>query len=76
MLSRIANFTSKEILISAPAPLRSGQLSLDEGEYFQAQPRGQRRYSPMMFGIVPRMLFGFHPGKRSASPESQIVRES
>ncbi len=34
-------------------PLRSGQHSLDEGEHFRAQSSCQRRYAPMVFGIIP-----------------------
>jgi hypothetical protein len=34
-------------------PLRSGQVSLDEAEHFPAHSRSQRRYAPMMFGIIP-----------------------
>jgi hypothetical protein len=34
-------------------PLRSGQVSLDEAEHFPAQSRSQRRYAPMVFGIIP-----------------------
>jgi hypothetical protein len=34
-------------------PLCSGQVSLDEAEHFPAQSRSQRRYTPMVFGIIP-----------------------
>jgi hypothetical protein len=34
-------------------PLRSGQVSIDEAEYFPAQLVNHRRYSPMVFGIIP-----------------------
>jgi hypothetical protein len=35
------------------APLRSGQVSLDESEHFPSQSSCQRRYAPMVFGIIP-----------------------
>jgi hypothetical protein len=44
---------------SAPFPgplspsLRSGQVFLAKGEHFPAQSRCQRRYAPMVFGIIP-----------------------
>ena len=41
-------------------PLRSGQVSLDEAERFTAQSSCQRRYTPMVFGIIPECL-GFPP---------------
>jgi hypothetical protein len=34
-------------------PLRSGQFSVDEAEHFTAQSSCQRRYAPMVFGIIP-----------------------
>jgi len=34
-------------------PLRSGKVSLDEAERFTAQSTCQRRYAPMVFGIIP-----------------------
>jgi len=34
-------------------PRRSGQVSLDEAGHFPAQSRSQRRYTPMVFGIIP-----------------------
>jgi hypothetical protein len=33
--------------------LRSGKVSLDEAEHFPAQSSCQRRYAPMVFGIIP-----------------------
>jgi hypothetical protein len=40
-------------------PLRTGQVSFDEAEHFLAQSRCQRRYAPMVFGIIPDLVFGF-----------------
>ena len=51
-------------------PLRSGQVSLDETEYFPAKSRSQRRYAPMVFGIIPERRSNSLRNKRSASPES------
>jgi hypothetical protein len=33
--------------------LRSGQISPDEAEHLPAQSSRQRRYAPMVFGIIP-----------------------
>ena len=50
--------------------LRSGQVSLDEAEHFPAQSSCQRRYAPMVFGIIPECRSASFRNKRSASPES------
>jgi len=44
-----ASFSVSSIL----PPLRSGKVSLDEAERFTAQSTCQRRYAPMVFGIIP-----------------------
>ncbi len=54
--------------------LRSGQVSLDEAEHFPAQSRSQRRYAPMVFGIIPECRSTSLRNKRSASPESAMDR--
>ena len=44
-------------------PLRFGQVSLDEAEQFPAQSSCQRRYAPMVFGIIRntvRLPFGMN----------------
>src|ERR1700683_4714074 len=51
-------------------PLRSGQVSLDEAEHFTAQSSCQRRYAPMVFGIIPECCSASLRKERSASPES------
>jgi hypothetical protein len=42
---------------------RSGRFSVeagtDEAEHFPAQSKCQRRYAPMVFGIIPDSAFGF-----------------
>ena len=53
-------------------PLRSGQVSLDEAEHFPAQSRSQRRYAPMVFGIIPECRSASFRNRRSASPESRV----
>jgi hypothetical protein len=55
-----------------PSP-RSGQVFLDEAEHFPAQSRCQRRYAPMVFGIIPECRSGSLRNKRLASPESPVV---
>jgi hypothetical protein len=45
-----------------PSYLRFGQVSLNEAEHLPAQSSCQRRYTPMVFGIIPKC--------RSVSPES------
>ena len=57
-------------------PLRSGQVSLDEAEHFPAQSRSQRRYAPMVFGIIPECRSASLRNERSASPESAIDKSS
>jgi hypothetical protein len=57
---------------SALPPLRSGQLSLDEGDHFPAQSRSQRRYAPIVFGIIPECRSPSIRKGRSASPESHV----
>jgi hypothetical protein len=52
--------------------LRSGQVSLDEAEHFTAQSRSQRRYAPMVFGIIPECRSVSLRNERSASPESPV----
>src|SRR6516162_89178 len=54
--------------ISSFASLRT--VSLDEAEHFAAQSRCQRRYAPMVFGIIPESRSDSFRNKRSASPES------
>ena len=39
--------------------LLSGQVSLDEAEHFTAQSSCQRRYAPMVFGIIPEHRSAF-----------------
>jgi hypothetical protein len=53
--------------------LRSGQVSLDEAEHFTAQSSCQRRYAPMVFGIIPECRSASFRNKRSASPESPLI---
>jgi hypothetical protein len=38
---------------------RSRQVSLDEAEHFLHNMRRQRRYAPMVFGIIPDLAFAF-----------------
>ena len=52
--------------------LRSGQVSLDEAEHFTAQSSCQRRYAPMVFGIIPECRSASFRNERSASPESPV----
>jgi hypothetical protein len=35
---------------------RSGQVSLGEAKHFPARSRSQRRYAPMVIGIIPEWL--------------------
>ena len=53
-------------------PLRSGQVSLDEAEHFTSQSSCQRRYAPMVFGIIPECRSASLRNERSASPESPV----
>jgi hypothetical protein len=46
--------------------LRSGQVSLDEAEHFPAQSSCQRRYAPMVFGIIPECRSASFRNERSA----------
>jgi len=46
------------------------RFSLDEAEHFPAQSRSQRRYAPMVFGIIPECRAASLRNERSASPES------
>src|SRR5215469_6316853 len=55
--------------------LRSGRVSLDEAEHFTAQSSCQRRYAPMVFGIIPECRSASFRNKRSASPESPVRGE-
>jgi hypothetical protein len=53
-----------------PPLLRFGHVSLDEAEHFPAQSSCQRRYAPMVFGIIPECRSASLRIERSASPES------
>jgi hypothetical protein len=68
--ARPAAFPRTPLPASAVVPsLRSGQVSLDEAEHFPAQSSRQRRYAPMVFGIIPECRSASFRKERSASPE-------
>jgi hypothetical protein len=46
-------------------------ISVDEAEHFTGQSTCQRRYAPMVFGIIPECRSASFRNWRSASPESQ-----
>jgi len=58
-----------------PPPMRSGKVSLDEAERFTAQSTCQRRYAPMVIGIIPECRSASLRNQRSASPESPVRHE-
>ena len=59
------------LAVSSPT-LRSGQVSLDEGEHYPAQSKCQRRYAPTVFGFTPECRSDSIRNMRSASPESPV----